>query len=234
MSEVAGDAGMRMDRMYRHQRHIYDVTRKFYLLGRDGLLDALPRAPGTAICELGCGTGRNLVQLARRATATRLFGIDVSRAMLAQAARTLDRNGLADRVRLAASGISELDPAAIFGVAEFDAVYLSYVLSMVPGWQECVAAALRILRPGGMLAIVDFADQSSASALRRRALLAWLALFDVHPSAAIEAGLTAIAAAHDPHPMHHSIAGGYAYRLIFRRDAQAFQQDANCVATTCS
>ena len=30
------DAAALMDRMYRHQRHIYDLTRKFYLLGRDG------------------------------------------------------------------------------------------------------------------------------------------------------------------------------------------------------
>jgi S-adenosylmethionine-diacylgycerolhomoserine-N-methlytransferase len=219
MSEAAGDAGMRMDRMYRHQRRFYDLTRKFYLLGRDGLLDALPRTPGALICELGCGTGRNLVQLARRAPETRLYGVDVSRAMLAQAERSLGRNGMERRVRIAASGIAELDPAATFGIAAFDAVYLSYVLSMIPAWRESVAAAIRILRPGGMLAIVDFADQSAGSALRRRALLAWLALFDVHPRPEIEAGLKAIAAAHDPQPTHESVAGGYAYRLIFRRRA---------------
>jgi S-adenosylmethionine-diacylgycerolhomoserine-N-methlytransferase len=219
MGDSAGDAGIRMDRMYRHQRHIYDLTRKFYLLGRDGLLDALPRAPGTTICELGCGTGRNLVRLARRAPATRLYGIDVSRAMLAQAERSLERNGLAGRVRIAASGVAELDPAALFGVAAFDAVYLSYVLSMIPAWQDAVAGALRVLRPGGMLAVVDFADQSAASTLRRRALLAWLALFDVHPRPEIEEGLAAIAAAQDPQAVHRSVAGGYAYRLIFRRQA---------------
>ena len=28
-----------MDRIYRHQRHVYDVTRKYYLLGRDRLID---------------------------------------------------------------------------------------------------------------------------------------------------------------------------------------------------
>ena len=31
----------RMERMYRPQRHIYDLTRRWYLLGRDRLLDAL-------------------------------------------------------------------------------------------------------------------------------------------------------------------------------------------------
>jgi S-adenosylmethionine-diacylgycerolhomoserine-N-methlytransferase len=217
--ELAGDAGRRMDRMYRHQRHIYDLTRKFYLLGRDGLLDALPREPGTTICELGCGTGRNLIQLARRAPETRLYGIDVSREMLVQAGKSLDRAGLIGRIRIAASGIAELDPQASFGVAAFDAVYLSYVLSMIPDWREAVAGALRVLRPGGILAVVDFADQSKASAPRRRALLAWLALFDVHPRGEIETGLVAIAAAQDPRPLHHSIAGGYAYRLLFRRRA---------------
>ena len=28
-----------MDRLYRRQRHFYDVTRKHYLLGRDRLID---------------------------------------------------------------------------------------------------------------------------------------------------------------------------------------------------
>jgi S-adenosylmethionine-diacylgycerolhomoserine-N-methlytransferase len=219
MSDSAGDAGRRMDRMYRHQRHIYDLTRKFYLLGRDGLLDALPRAPGTNICELGCGTGRNRVRRARRSPETQLYGIDISREMLAQAGKSLDRNGLASRVHLATSSIGDLDPTALFGIAAFDTVYLSYVLSMIPAWQEAAAGALRILRPGGMLAIVDFADQSAASALRRRALLAWLALFDVRPRAEIEPGLAAIAAAQDPRAIHQSVAGGYAYRLIFRRAA---------------
>ena len=37
------DAALLMDRMYRRQRHIYDATRKFYLLGRDGAIAALAR-----------------------------------------------------------------------------------------------------------------------------------------------------------------------------------------------
>ena len=37
MSDIgaAPNAAGLMDRMYRFQRHIYDATRKFYLLGRD-------------------------------------------------------------------------------------------------------------------------------------------------------------------------------------------------------
>jgi len=50
-----------MDRMYRHQRHIYDASRKFYLLGRDALITGLAPPKGGTILEIGCGTGRNLI-----------------------------------------------------------------------------------------------------------------------------------------------------------------------------
>ena len=42
-----------MDRMYRHQRHIYDLTRKWYLLGRDQMLASLAPRPGDRILEVG-------------------------------------------------------------------------------------------------------------------------------------------------------------------------------------
>ena len=43
---MTGDTAQRMDRMYRYQRHIYDATRKFYLLGRDGLIERMSLLPG--------------------------------------------------------------------------------------------------------------------------------------------------------------------------------------------
>jgi S-adenosylmethionine-diacylgycerolhomoserine-N-methlytransferase len=212
---------LRMDRMYRHQRHIYDLTRRFYLLGRDGLLDALPGEPGTAICEMGAGTGRNLIRLARRSSATRIYGVDISPAMLATASAAIQRVGLAHRVQLAESNIATFDPQRCFGVARFDVVYFSYVLSMLPEWRPAVNRAIELLRPGGTLAIVDFAAQAAASPLRRRMLLGWLALFDVHPRAEIECELVALARSFDKHPLHRSVSRGYAYQLIFRKTSYA-------------
>ena len=55
--DSARSAGL-MDRIYRHQRHVYDITRKYHLLGRDEdleLLDALVmrgRAVGDVAREL--------------------------------------------------------------------------------------------------------------------------------------------------------------------------------------
>jgi S-adenosylmethionine-diacylgycerolhomoserine-N-methlytransferase len=206
-----------MDRMYRHQRHIYDLTRRFYLLGRDSLLDALPGEPETAICEMGTGTGRNLIRLARRSRQTRLYGIDISSAMLATAKSAIERAGLAHRVQLAESNAATFDPQLSFAVARFDVIYFSYVLSMLPDWRPAVSRAIELLRPGGTLAIVDFADQAEASPLRRRMLLAWLALFDVHPRAEIETELVALARSFDGRPLHRSLARGYAYQLMFRK-----------------
>jgi len=207
---------LRMDRMYRHQRHIYDLTRKFYLLGRDGLLEALPCAPGMTICEIGTGTGRNLVRLALRSSGVRLYGIDASRVMLATANATIERAGIAERVSLAEANIEAFDPVRSFGIDKFDVVYFSYVMSMVPDWRRAVSRAIEWLRPGGTLAVVDFADQAQTSPLRRRLLLAWLALFDVHPRAEIERELCSIARAIDERPHHRSLARGYAYQLLFR------------------
>jgi S-adenosylmethionine-diacylgycerolhomoserine-N-methlytransferase len=214
---AAVEAAQRMDAMYRHQRHIYDLTRKFYLFGRDRLLAALPAPAGSHVLEMGCGTGRNLVKLARLAPSAHLYGVDVARVMLDTAAQSLARAGLADRVRLAQAGGQGFDAEAAFGIAQFDTIYFSYVLSMIPGWQAVVERALDQLKPSGTLAVVDFGDQLKAPAWRRSLLLGWLSLFHVHPNAEIERGLRAIAAGLGGLTLEQDVLDGYAYVLAMRK-----------------
>ncbi|MCV4690907.1 hypothetical protein OFC38_32680, partial [Escherichia coli] len=64
--------------MYRIQRHIYDFTRKYYLLGRDVMLAGIIADNAKKILEIGCGTGRNLIILSRKLPNAQLFGIDAS------------------------------------------------------------------------------------------------------------------------------------------------------------
>jgi len=209
-----------MDAMYRYQRHIYDLTRKFYLFGRDQLLRQLPAQPGTRILEMGCGTGRNLVKLAQRATASQIFGVDISREMLATAARNIEKAGLGERVRLADGAGQSFDPQTAFGIGQFDVVYFSYVLSMIPDWQGAVERAMALLAPGGVLAVVDFGDQGKAPAWRRRLLLGWLSLFHVHPRAEIEVSLRAWGESRAAAIIDQDIMNGYAYLLMLRKPYQ--------------
>jgi S-adenosylmethionine-diacylgycerolhomoserine-N-methlytransferase len=65
-----------MDNMYRWTRHIYDLTRKYYLLGRDSLIENLDAKDGETVCEVGCGTARNLIKIAKRFKPDELFGLD--------------------------------------------------------------------------------------------------------------------------------------------------------------
>src|SRR5882762_7881391 len=85
------EATDRMNRMYRRQRHIYDGTRRYYLLGRDRLITGLRPGAGASVLEIGCGTGRNLVLAARLYPAARFFGIDVSTEMLTSAMTAISR-----------------------------------------------------------------------------------------------------------------------------------------------
>jgi S-adenosylmethionine-diacylgycerolhomoserine-N-methlytransferase len=170
-----------MNRTYRRQRHFYDLTRKYFLLGRDRLIARLAPPNGGAVLEIGCGTGRNLAATAERYPAARLFGIDVSTEMLASATAAIAREGLASRVRVAHADATRFDPLPLFGVTRFERVFISYSLSMIPDWQAALDGALSALAPGGELHIVDFGGQQKLPSPFRTLLRRWLALFHVTP-----------------------------------------------------
>ncbi|WP_159589203.1 class I SAM-dependent methyltransferase [Chelativorans xinjiangense] len=170
-----------MDGVYRRQRHIYDLTRKFYLLGRDGLIAGLAVPPGGSVLELGCGTGRNLALAAERYPQARFFGLDISRVMLETAEKRMRREKIAGKVRLAEADASAFDAEKLFGSRRFDRVFLSYALSMIPPWERTIAAALDCVAPGGSLHIVDFGRQERLPGWFRTGLTHWLAAFHVAP-----------------------------------------------------
>jgi S-adenosylmethionine-diacylgycerolhomoserine-N-methlytransferase len=184
-----------MNRTYRHQRHFYDFTRKYFLLGRDRLVGQLAPPSGTAVLEIGCGTGRNLAAVATRYPAARLFGIDVSTEMLSSATATIAREGLASRVRVAHADATRFDPLPLFGLARFERIFISYSLSMIPDWQAAIDGALSALAPGGELHIVDFGGQQQLPGLFRTLLRRWLAVFHVTPRDEMEQVLRARAQA---------------------------------------
>ena len=186
------EATRRMNRMYRRQRHIYDGTRRYYLLGRDRLIENLEPNAGANVLEIGCGTGRNLVHAARLYPGARFFGIDISTEMLTSAISAISRRDLTKRIRVAHGDGTAFNPQVLFGIAQFDHVMISYSLSMIPDWRNVLQAAASRLKPGGSLHIVDFGNQERLPGIARTLLKRWLALFDVTPRDDLERELSAM------------------------------------------
>ena len=179
-----------MDRIYGVQRHFYDVTRAYYLLGRDRMLDALKLEDGETALEIGCGTGRNLIGAAERYPQAKLFGFDISSEMLRSAESSIARAGHASSVTLGLADATQFNAKALFGQKQFDRVYFSYTLSMIPDWQTALEQAFLGVKPGGSLHVVDFGDCARLPRWFKKMLYAWLAQFHVTPRLALETAIS--------------------------------------------
>jgi S-adenosylmethionine-diacylgycerolhomoserine-N-methlytransferase len=200
-----------MDAIYGWQRHIYDATRKFFLFGRDELIATLDVPNGGTVLEVGCGTGRNLIEVARRYPATQLFGFDISEAMLATARKSVDRAGLSSRIMLKQADATDFDPGALFGHTRFDRVFFSYTLSMIPDWKAALLQGASVT--GGSAHIVDFGQQEGWPRLFRRILFAWLDSFDVEPRAILPDYIKSLGLKVTFQPLYR----GYAWSAVLSR-----------------
>lgn len=189
-------AGEQMDRIYRYQRYFYDATRRHFLLGRDTLVSGLVPPDGGTVVEIGCGTARNLIQAARTYPNARLFGFDISNAMLATARAKIAAAGLTDRISVAQGDATDFDLQKQFGIESADRIMASYTLSMIPQWNDAVACACRQLNPNGSLHVVDFGPMGGLPSSAKRGLYGWLAKFSVYPNPTLERDLRIAATAH--------------------------------------
>lgn len=192
-SNVQDSAQAHMDGIYRYQRYVYDLTRKYFLLGRDHLLDDLrPPSCGTVL-EVGCGTGRNLVLTARRYPEAQLYGFDISRMMLETAEQTIAKAGFSERITVGEGDASNFSSEALFGAPHFDRVFISYAVSMIPPWQESLVQAYEAVRPGGSLHVVDFGQQEDLPDWFKKGLSLWLKKFTVTPRGDLETEMRRLA-----------------------------------------
>lgn len=117
------------------------------------LCTLIGQTPFQAMADLGTGTGRLLelfAPLYRRGV-----GVDLSREMLAVARANLDRAGVAHaQVRQGDLYSPPVERDA------FDLVTMHQVLHYLEDPARAIREAARLLRPGGRLAIVDFAPHA--------------------------------------------------------------------------
>lgn len=214
---MSGAAAQHMDRMYRFQRHIYDITRRYYLLGRTTLIDGLCPPEGGSVLEIGCGTGWNLIRTAYQYPTCRLAGFDISRQMLNTASANIAKAGLSQRIAVEMGDATSFSTSALFSHAAFDRVFTSYTLSMIPAWPLVIESALNHVSPAGSFHVVDFGGGEEMSGPLRAGLHAWLRKFDVTPRTDMHNVLKATAARRGFSLFYEPLHRGYAQYAVLQR-----------------
>lgn len=156
-----------------------DFTRLFSfgmdrLWKRELLASALSQAPDPgAALDIACGTGDIAFAVAAARPGTTVRGVDASEEMLAFA-RT--RASVEPAARSASVVFESGDLAALPAPdASVDMVTAGYAFRNAPALEPALAEAARVLRPGGVLAVLDF---------YRPAVAPWRALFVAYLQAA--------------------------------------------------
>ncbi|HSN98735.1 MAG TPA: methyltransferase domain-containing protein [Candidatus Nanopelagicales bacterium] len=134
---------------------VADVMRRMAI---PPVLDAA--APDARVLDLGCGTGRFLLQLHRALPSARLCGLDLSPHYVARAGQMLAG------VR-GAGLLVENAEAVPFRDGSFDAVTSIFMFHELPrdARRNVAREALRVLRPGGRFVVCDSAQRSDGAEL---------------------------------------------------------------------
>ncbi len=143
-----------MQRYYKVHATIYDLTRWTFLFGRKRLVRELAKTLPDAghILEVGCGTGFNLERIYSQFPKSCLTGMDVSAEMLKQSSRRFPAK--TDRLRLIEMPYQKGQKVV---KEPQDIILFSYCLTMInPHWASLIEQAKADLRPGGLIAVVDF------------------------------------------------------------------------------
>ncbi len=114
------------------------------------ILERLSPGRDERIVDLGCGSGENTLELARRAADGRVLGLDSSPAMIEAARELLGRSEPALRERV---GFTVGDIREFHADGEYTLVFSNAALQWVPGHREIFAACHRALTPGGRLVV---------------------------------------------------------------------------------
>jgi demethylmenaquinone methyltransferase / 2-methoxy-6-polyprenyl-1,4-benzoquinol methylase len=134
----------------------YDRYARLLSFGQDPrwrsfLVSRIP-ADARHVLDVASGTAAVAIELAQAEPGRSVVGVDQSPEMLAAGRARVDERGLSDRIELR-EGRAEALP---FGDAEFDALTFTYLLRYVDDVPATLRELLRVVRPGGTIAMLEF------------------------------------------------------------------------------
>ena len=154
MTQSQGD----IERLFGAIARRYDGLNRLFSFRRDErwrrrVAGLLPLESGGRALDVCTGTGDLAIAIAGAWPRCAVEALDFSAAMLSLAARKARRAGVAGRIRFARADALELP----FADESFDAVTIAFGLRNLADRGRGVAEMLRVLRPGGTLAVLEFA-----------------------------------------------------------------------------
>ena len=162
MAVVAGDPavgehGRFARRLFAPLPDRYDRLAEWLSFGqnrrwRREMVTHLLAARPSLVLDVASGTAGVAIAEATADPGLRVVGVDLSEAMLGRGRRNLAAAGVADRVVVALARGEQLP----FADASFDAVGFTDLLRYVPDPAAAIGELARVLRPGGVLANLEF------------------------------------------------------------------------------
>ncbi len=134
------------------------------LVGCRELIRDLPAPAGGVWVDLGGGTARNLVHLGPRIDdLSRVYVVDLAPSLLAIARARCDSLGWrhVEIIHADAATVDLPDGSA-------DVVTCAYSLTMMPEWLVVIERARALLKPGGLIGVVDYYVSSDHARPPRR------------------------------------------------------------------
>jgi S-adenosylmethionine-diacylgycerolhomoserine-N-methlytransferase len=142
----------RLESFYSKQAEDYDAFRHHLLQGRQEMYQSLPIPEGGVHVDMGGGTGWNLEYLGDKIHQLRkVYLVDLSASLLAVARKRIADHGW-DHVQAVEADVTTFVPEE----GTVDLVTFSYSLTMIPSWFAAIDQAIKLLRPGGVIGVVDF------------------------------------------------------------------------------
>ncbi|HEX2647521.1 MAG TPA: class I SAM-dependent methyltransferase [Candidatus Dormibacteraeota bacterium] len=118
---------------------------------RAELVRKVARAQPRRVLDVATGTAGVAIALAG-ATEASIVGVDISEPMLERGRRRVEKAGLEHRIKLQEARAEDLP----FAPSSFDCVTFTYLLRYVSEPAATLSELARVLRPGGVMASLDF------------------------------------------------------------------------------